>query len=71
MTARPPRPIRFTSRLAPSIDAYLRLKEALGRQCGAERTIFRALDAFLTTVQGDLTSVDLESIPARRPRLHG
>ena len=39
MTARPPRPIGFAWRLAPSIDAYLRLKEALGRQCGAERTI--------------------------------
>ena len=56
MTARPPRPTGFASRLAPSIDAYLRLKEALGRQCGAERTIFRALDGFLTTVDGDLTS---------------
>ena len=56
MTARPPRPTGFASRLAPSIDTYLRLKEALGRQCGAERTIFRALDGFLTTVDGDLTS---------------
>jgi integrase len=46
----------FSSRLASSIDAYLRLKDALGRRYSAERTIFRALDAFLTTVQGDLTS---------------
>lgn len=56
MTARPARPTGFTSRLAECIEAYLRLKEALGRRCSAERTIFRALDAFLTSVDGDLTS---------------
>ena len=28
MTARPPRPTGFTSRLAACIEAYLRLKEA-------------------------------------------
>jgi integrase/recombinase XerD len=49
-------PSRFTSPLAPSIEAYLRLKEALGRQWSAERTIFRSLDTFLTTIRGDLTS---------------
>jgi hypothetical protein len=32
------------------------LKEALGRQYSAERTILRALDAFLTTIDHDLTS---------------
>ena len=51
-----PAPATFASCLASSIGAYLRLKEALGRRYSAERTIFRALDAFLTTVQGDLTS---------------
>lgn len=56
MTTRPPRLTCFTSRFAPSIDAYLRLKAALGRQYAAERTIFRALDTFLTTIDGDLTS---------------
>lgn len=56
MTAKPSRPTRFTSPLAPSIEAYLRLKEALGRQYAAERTILRSLDAFLTTIDHDLTS---------------
>ena len=53
MTTRPR--ASFTSLLAPTIDAYLRLKEALGRRFAAERTILRALDAFLTTVHADLT----------------
>jgi integrase/recombinase XerD len=52
MTTRPR--ASFTSLLAPTIDAYLRLKEALGRRYAAERTILRALDAFLTTVHADL-----------------
>lgn len=56
MTPRPPRTRRFTSRLASSIDAYLRLKEALGRRYATERTILRALDAFLTTIDDDLTN---------------
>jgi hypothetical protein len=56
MTPRHPRLAGFTSLLAPRIDAYLRLKEALGCQYAAERTILRALDAFLTTVQDDLTA---------------
>jgi integrase/recombinase XerD len=56
MTAKPSRPTRFTSRLAPSIEAYLQLKEALGRQYLAERTILRSLDAFLMTGGHDLTS---------------
>ena len=56
MTARPPRSMTFTSRLASSIEAYLRMKEALGRRYAAERTILRALDAFLTTIDDDLTS---------------
>jgi integrase/recombinase XerD len=55
MTTSQPRLASFTSPLAPRIDAYLRLKEALGRQYAAERTILRALDAFLTTVHDDLT----------------
>jgi integrase/recombinase XerD len=38
MTARPPRPTGFTSRLAACIEAHLRLKEALGRRCSTERT---------------------------------
>jgi integrase len=46
----------FTSRLASSLEAYRRMKEALGRQYAAERTILRALDTFLTTVDDDLTS---------------
>ena len=52
MTARSPRSMGFTSRLASSIEAYLRMKEALGRRYAAERTILRALDAFLTTKIG-------------------
>ena len=56
MTARPPRSMTFTSRLASSIEAYLRMKEALGRRYAAERTILRALDTFLTTIDDDLTS---------------
>jgi integrase len=45
-----------TSRLAPSIDAYLRMKEALGRQFATERAILRALDTFLTSIDADLTA---------------
>ena len=56
MTARPARSISFTSRLGSSIEAYLRMKEALGRRYAAERTILRALDTFLTTIDDDLTS---------------
>ncbi len=56
MTPRPPRFAGFASRLAPSIEAYLRLKTALGRRYSAERTTLRALDAFLTTVDDDLTT---------------
>jgi integrase/recombinase XerD len=56
MTARPPRSMSFTSHLASSIEAYLRMKEALGRRYAAERTILRALDTFLTTVDDNLTS---------------
>lgn len=56
MTPRPPRFAGFASRLAPSIEAYLRLKTALGRRYSAERTTLRALDAFLTTVHDDLTT---------------
>src|SRR5262245_1951375 len=56
MTARPPRSMSLTSRLTSSIEAYLRMKEALGRRYAAERTILRALDAFLTTRDADLTS---------------
>jgi integrase len=47
--------MRLTSRLASSIEAYLRMKEALGRRYATERTILRALDAFLTTIDADLT----------------
>jgi hypothetical protein len=46
----------LSSRLAPSIDAYVRMKEALGRQFAAERAILHALDAFLTSIQADLTA---------------
>ena len=56
MTARPPRSMSFTSGLASSIEAYLRMKEALGRRYAAERTILRALDRFMTTTDDDLTS---------------
>jgi integrase/recombinase XerD len=56
MTAKPWRPPHFTSRLAPIIEAYLQLKAALGRRYSAERTILRSLDAFLTTIDDDLTS---------------
>ena len=42
MTARPPRSMSFTSRLASSIEAYLRMKEALGRRYAAERDSARA-----------------------------
>jgi len=56
MTTSRPRLAGFTSRLAPIIDAYLRLKDALGRQYAAERTILRSLDAFLTTIHDDLTA---------------
>jgi integrase len=52
MTAKPS---RSTSRLASSIEAFLRMKEALGRQFATERTILRALDTFLTTTDADLT----------------
>ena len=55
MTATPRAVLSFTSRLASSIEAFLRMKEALGRQFAAERTILRALDAFLTTTDADLT----------------
>jgi integrase/recombinase XerD len=56
MTARPPRSMRCTSRMASSIEAYLRMKEALGRGYAAERTILGALDRFMTTLDDDLTS---------------
>jgi integrase len=56
MTTRPPRSISFISRLASSIEAYLRMKEALGRRYAAERTILRALDRFMATIDDDLTS---------------
>lgn len=47
---------KLTSRLASSIDAYLRMKEALGRQFATERAILGALDTFLTSIQADLTA---------------
>jgi integrase len=48
--------MRFTSRVASSIESHLRMKEALGRRYAAERTILRAFDAFLTSIDADLTS---------------
>jgi integrase/recombinase XerD len=45
----------LTSVLAPTIDAYLRLKEALGRSYASERAILRDLDRFLARTDADLT----------------
>lgn len=59
----------FTSVLAVPIASYLRLKEALGRQYAAERAILRALDAFLTDAQADLTSETFRAWDASLERL--
>ena len=66
MTAKPS---RSTSRLASSIEAFLRMKEALGRRFAAERTILRALDAYLTTTDADLTRETLLAWNATLGRL--
>jgi hypothetical protein len=66
MTATSP---RLCSSLDPSLEAYLRLKEALERQYSTERTILGSLDAFLTTVQADLTSDTFAASSATLERL--
>lgn len=45
----------FSSRLAPVIDDYIKLKRALGRSCANEERILRHLDEFLCRVGGVLT----------------
>jgi len=55
MTARRP----FTSSLAPLLDRYLSLKEALGRKYATERAVLAHLDGFLsarTPANSDLTA---------------
>lgn len=59
----------FRSTLAVPIAAYLRLKEALGRQYAAERAILRALDGFLTDAHADLTADTFQAWDATLARL--
>lgn len=46
----------LTSVLAPTMGAYLRLKQALGRSYASERAILHDLDTFLAQTDADLTA---------------
>jgi hypothetical protein len=46
----------FTSKMAPHIERYLALKQALGREYDGVRRVLVHLDQFLTTHGGDLTA---------------
>ena len=46
----------FTSKMAPHIERYLALKQALGREYDGVRRLLVHLDQFLTTHGGDLTA---------------
>src|SRR6202790_1260090 len=45
----------FTSKMAPHIERYLALKQALGREYDGVRRVLVHLDQFVTTHGGDLT----------------
>ena len=47
--------IAFTSKLAPHIERYLALKQALGREYDGVRRVLAHVDQFVTTHGGDLT----------------
>jgi integrase len=44
------------SKIAPHIERYLALKQALGRECDGVRRVLAHLDEFVTTHGGDLTA---------------
>lgn len=46
----------FTSKMAPHIERYLALKQALGREYDGVRRVLMHLDQFVTTHGGDLTA---------------
>ena len=46
----------FTSKMAPHIERYLALKQALGREYDGVRRVLMHLDRFVTTHGGDLTA---------------
>ena len=46
----------FTSKVAPHIERYLALKQALGREYDGVRRLLVHLDQFVTTHGGDLTA---------------
>ena len=46
----------FTSKMAPHIECYLALKQALGREYDGVRRLLVHLDQFVTTHGGDLTA---------------
>jgi integrase len=46
----------FTSKMAPHIERYLALKQALGREYDGVRRVLVHLDQFVTTHGGDLTA---------------
>jgi integrase/recombinase XerD len=46
----------FTSKMAPHIERYLALKQALGREYDGVRRVLAHLDQFVTTHGGDLTA---------------
>jgi integrase len=46
----------FTSKMAPDIERYLALKQALGREYDGVRRVLVHLDQFVTTHGGDLTA---------------
>jgi len=46
----------FTSKVAPHIERYLALKQALGREYDGVRRLLVHLDQFVTTHSGDLTA---------------
>jgi integrase len=48
--------ITFTSKMAPHIERYLQLKQALGREYDGVRRVLVHLDHFVTTHGGDLTT---------------
>jgi hypothetical protein len=46
----------FASLMAPDIERYLTLKQALGREYDGVRRVLAYVDMFVTTRGGDLTS---------------